>query len=301
MLWVRLKHLSRCDVLCFRLDNMRYFYRAVPPELKSYVGSFYLIDTTIDLSGQVRVEIPHLRFLCRGTSTLSIADDVAVFSAPAIIVCGPSFQTGMADVTAGSLIVGCSLTPAGWHALIGRSAEDYANRKVAFADVRPDVVPDPIVTQLGQPGTDEALFLDIERFLIDALICDPPPRWDFIAPAVAWATDPACPGIDELIDRTGLSARQVDRLCRYHFGGSPKQVHRVFRALNIAYRLTIEGARDWREVIDPFYDQSHYIKEFKDRIGCTPSEFTGERLKMIRHDLEQKSMVPDTPRYCLIG
>lgn len=280
---------------------MRYFYRAASPELKPYIGSFYLIDTPFDQSGQVRVEIPHIRFLCRGTSTLTIADDVDVFTAPDIIVCGPSFRTGMASVTAGSVIVGCSLTPAGWHAFVGRSAEDYANRKIGFAEIRPDIALETILMRLNELEGDEVLFSAIEHFLIDALISDPPPRWDFITPAIAWATDPACPGIDELIERTGLSARQVDRLCRYHFGGSPKQVHRVFRALNIAYRLTIEGADDWREVVDPFYDQSHYIKEFKDRIGCTPSEFTGERLKMMRLDLEQKAMVADTPKYCVIG
>ena len=280
---------------------MRYFYRAAPPELRPYIGSFYLIDTPQAQSGLVRVEIPHIRFLCRGTSTLSIADDVDVFSSPEVLVCGPSFRTGMASVTAGTMIIGASLTPAGWHALIGRSAEAYANRKVSLSQVRPEVDRGDLLSCLAAGGDDERLFGAIEGFLNGALIDDPPPRWDFIAPAMAWASDPECPGIEDLATRTGLSARQVDRLCRYYLGGSPKKVHRVFRALNIAYRLTVEGAEDWRDVVEPFYDQSHFIRDFKDRIGCTPSEFTGERLKMLRLDLEQKSRVEGTPRYCLIG
>jgi AraC-like DNA-binding protein len=280
---------------------MRYFYRATPQELRPYIGSFYLIDTPHDQAGQVRVEIPHLRFICSGTSTLSIADDVQVFSARSGIVCGPSFRTGMAEVSANSLILGCSLTPAGWHALIGQSAELFANRKVDLAETRPDLPIDALFDRLAGTADEAAQFGAIERFLIDALMPDPPPRWDFITPAMAWATDPACPGLDDLVARTGLSSRQVDRLCRTYFGGSPKQVHRVFRALNIAYRLTVDGADDWREVVEPFYDQSHFIKDFKSRIGCTPREFTGERLKMMRYDLAEKAKVADAPKYCVIG
>ncbi|MAS04573.1 MAG: hypothetical protein CL534_07730 [Ahrensia sp.] len=280
---------------------MRYYYRAPCSILKPYAGSFYLMEMPQPMSGQVRVEIPHIRFLCRGVSTLSVGDNRSVFRSPEVLMCGPSFRTGMVSVTENTLILGGSLTPAGWCALTGVSAEGYANRKVSFADIRPELDPSPLHGVIDNDVSDDVLFSAIERFLIDALIEKPAPRWDFINAAMDWATDRASPGISELHRRTGLSPRQVDRLCRYHFGASPKQVHRVFRALNIAYRLTVEGADNWREVVDPFYDQSHFVRDFKDRIGCTPGDFTGERLAMMRHDLEQKAAVADTPRYCLIG
>lgn len=280
---------------------MRYYYRAPCSTLKPYVGSFYLMEMPQPMAGQVRVEIPHIRFLCRGASTLSVGDSASVFISPDVLVCGPSFTTGMVSVTRDTLILGGSLTPAGWCALTGVSAENYANSKVSFDEIRPELDLVPLLGEISQDLTDEARFSAIERFLIEALIEKPEPRWDFIKAAMLWAEDPTSPGVDELSKRTGLSPRQVDRLCRYYFGASPKPVHRVFRALNIAYRLTVEGADNWREVVDPFYDQSHFVRDFKDRIGCTPGDFTGERLAMMRHDLEQKAKVADTPRYCLIG
>lgn len=280
---------------------MRYFYRAPPDRLKPYIGSFYLMDMPRAQSGNVRVEIPHIRFLIRGASTLSVGGNTNTFRSPEVLVCGPSFQTGMVDVSDDTLIVGASLTPVGWHALTGVSAEDYANQKTGMGSVRLELDMSEVLTSLADVASDEEAFTTVETFVWDALLTVPPPRPDFVNTAMAWATDPECPGIETLVAQSGLSSRQVDRLCRYYFGGSPKQVHRVFRSLNIAYRLTIDGADDWQEVVAPFYDQSHFIRDFKDRIGCTPSEFTGERLMMMRHDLEQKAKIADIPRYCLIG
>lgn len=280
---------------------MRYYYRVPPERLKPYIGSLYLMDMPQAQFGNVRVEIAHIRFLIRGTSTLSVGGNTATFQSPEVLVCGPSFQTGMVEVSDDTLIIGASLTPVGWHALTGVSAEDYANKKTGMGSVRPDLDMSRILTSLLDVASDEDAFETVETFVLDALLSASPPRPDFVDNAMVWATDHECPGIEELVAQSGLSARQVDRLCRYYFGGSPKQVHRVFRALNIAYRLTIEGADDWQEVVAPFYDQSHFIRDFKDRIGCTPSEFTGERLMMMRYDLEQKAKITGMPKYCLIG
>lgn len=280
---------------------MKYYYRAPPPSLKPYIGSYYLMDTPQAQAGQTRVEIPHLRFVCRGQLNVNIRFGSFVLPANSMWVFGPSFGVGDANCAENTKVIGCSLTPAGWHAFIGASAEEYADARLPFQQVRPDIDMADYCARLGEDRTDEDLFAETDAFLEAALITDPPPRWDFNAAAMEWASDPACPGIDVLIEKTGLSARQVDRLCRYYLGGSPKKVHRVFRALNIAHRLTVDGADNWRDVVGPFYDQSHFIRDFKDRIGCRPGDFHGEWLRMMRFDLALKNAVPGTPKYCLIG
>lgn len=160
--------------------------------------------------------------------------------------------------------------------------------------------PGPLLDILAD-GDDAARFAAVHDFLAAILLPDTGIRTDFIDTAMAWAEDPASPPISDLIAATGLSARQVDRLCRHYFGGSPKQLHRVFRALNIAHALAIGETDDWRDVIDGHYDQSHLIRDFRDRIGCTPRAFMADRRMMMRHDIQLRLAVEGLRRYCLIG
>ncbi|MBB93085.1 MAG: hypothetical protein CML68_00550 [Rhodobacteraceae bacterium] len=284
---------------------MRYYYRPVPEALKPWLGSLYLMQMDHPMSDLVRVEIPHIRFLCRGISALSHDDSTRVYRAPEALLCGPSFKTGSVRVSAGTLIVGASLTPAGWHALAAISAETMANRKQPLAELRPDLDLDPLRAALSEgaegPGDDEALFATVTGFIDSALRRDPPPRWDFLRATMDWAVDPDSPGVAALVERTGVSSRTVDRLCRHYFGDSPKQVHRVFRALQVCHALATRRDADIADLIGPYCDQSHLIRDFKSRIGCTPERFRRDRAGMMQHDLALRAQVPDMPLYSLIG
>lgn len=280
---------------------MRYYYRSAPPNLSPYVGALYLMEMPEPAGDLVRVEVPHIRFLCRGVSTLSHGTETREFEGPEVLVCGPSFRTGSVSVTGETLIVGASLTPLGWHALIGRPASEMANRKEGFGQLRPEVDLASILSALADPSEDETLFHGVENFLTGALRKASPARHDFLDIAMEWVTDPESPGIPDLVARTGLSSRQVDRLCREYFGGSPKQVHRVFRALQIAYRLTTEEETELQDIAGPYFDQSHLIRDFRDRIGCTPRQFRRQRMNMMRFDVSLRQQLPNMSRYALIG
>ncbi|MDD1793218.1 helix-turn-helix domain-containing protein [Enterovibrio makurazakiensis] len=77
-----------------------------------------------------------------------------------------------------------------------------------------------------------------------------------------------------LSDRTcsefGLSARQLRRLTQLQFGLSPREFARVMRFQHTldAIKRNPNGA-SWA---DNYYDQSHFIREFKRMSGSTPSE-----------------------------
>lgn len=280
---------------------MRYYYRSVSDPLKDLVGSFYLMEMPQAAGDLVRVEIPHIRFLCKGHSDLAVGTEPERFAAPDVLVCGPSFQTGSVAVSDNCLIIGASLTPEGWQRFLNVSAEDYANRKVSISAIRPDTPTAELFDGLSKAQDDEALFAAIEAYLLAILIEGVDLHSAFIETALAWIEDPEAPGVPDLVMASGLSSRQVDRLCRRYFGGSPKQVQRVFRALNIAYKLAMDEAEDWRDIVDAHYDQSHMIRDFKDRIGCTPNQFIKERRMMMRFDIEQRQKIPGLRRYGLIG
>jgi len=69
----------------------------------------------------------------------------------------------------------------------------------------------------------------------------------------------------------GLSARQLRRLTQLHFGLTPRDFSRILRFQHV---INIKGIGENTGVWSGhYYDQSHYIREFKHFSGLTPSEF----------------------------
>jgi AraC-like DNA-binding protein len=85
--------------------------------------------------------------------------------------------------------------------------------------------------------------------------------------------------IDDLAFQAGLSARQLRRLFLEQVGVSPKHFCRVIRFRNSLSRLPRAGRGEWAEValVCGYYDQAHFINEFRQFSGCTPGEFVGLR------------------------
>jgi AraC-like DNA-binding protein len=81
--------------------------------------------------------------------------------------------------------------------------------------------------------------------------------------------------IDDLAFQAGLSTRQLRRLFLEQVGLSPKYFCRVIRFRNSLSRLTQSGRADWAGVaLDcGYYDQAHFINEFRQFSGYTPGEF----------------------------
>jgi AraC-like DNA-binding protein len=81
--------------------------------------------------------------------------------------------------------------------------------------------------------------------------------------------------IDDLAFQAGLSARQLRRLFLDQVGLSPKHFCRVIRFRNSLSRLPQAGRTEWAHVaLDcGYYDQAHFINEFRQFSGYTPGEF----------------------------
>lgn len=78
-----------------------------------------------------------------------------------------------------------------------------------------------------------------------------------------------------------LSPRHVQRLFKKHYGLTPQL---ALSTIKFHHSLTIllKQPADRRELVGNYYDQSHFINEFKKNIGLTPIEFVklSEQQKM---------------------
>lgn len=88
--------------------------------------------------------------------------------------------------------------------------------------------------------------------------------------------------VSELSEFNNLSRRMLSRKFSSNVGLSPKQLSKIIR---LQSTLSILLTQDISKLTDiayenEYYDQAHFIKDFKEFTGVTPKEFYGDSLKM---------------------
>lgn len=88
--------------------------------------------------------------------------------------------------------------------------------------------------------------------------------------------------VDELSRQTNLNRRQLLRKFSSAIGLSPKQLSRTIRLQSALKMLLNDQFSNLADLAyeNEYYDQAHFIKEFKEYTGSTPKEFYGTHLKM---------------------
>jgi len=253
--------------------DLRFF--AAPPDLEGCFTTFYRMELTVHGEGSVvdhlQPEWGNLRFFsnstpdCRihGTPTLIGTDFVAT---------GPSslplrFELGTTRMW------GVGLFPLGWAKFVGIPATELANRAVAGASHPAFSAFAPLAYDLfrGAPD-DEAEY----AMLIQALRARARPVRDEAAIRAVHAAivDAEMVSVVELACRAGMAARTLERMCRRHFGFSPKLLLRRQRLMRTLAAFMVDPARNWSKVIDGrYHDQAHFVREFQQFFLMTPSEY----------------------------
>lgn len=80
--------------------------------------------------------------------------------------------------------------------------------------------------------------------------------------------------IEEVLDQTGINERTLERYFKSHIGLTPKFYSRIIRFAHI-FKLVQESNNNWSQLTYQagFYDQSHFIKNFKEFTGEDPSNY----------------------------
>jgi AraC-like DNA-binding protein len=88
--------------------------------------------------------------------------------------------------------------------------------------------------------------------------------------------------INELSKQTNINRRQLERKFSATIGLSPKQLSKIIR-LQATLKMLLNKKFTSLTALayeNEYYDQAHFIKDFKDLTGFTPKEFYGNSLKM---------------------
>jgi AraC-like DNA-binding protein len=87
--------------------------------------------------------------------------------------------------------------------------------------------------------------------------------------------DRAITKVDELVSRLNLNKRTLQRLFSQYVGVSPKWVIQRYRLHEAAEQAASGAVVDWPKLAVElgYFDQAHFIKEFKAIVGKSPAEY----------------------------
>ncbi|TAE34329.1 MAG: AraC family transcriptional regulator [Candidatus Kapaibacterium sp.] len=88
--------------------------------------------------------------------------------------------------------------------------------------------------------------------------------------------------VNELSEQNNINRRQLVRKFSSVIGLSPKQLSKTIRLQATLKTLLTKEVTTLTDVAyeNEYFDQAHFIKEFKEFTGLTPKEFYGDDLKM---------------------
>lgn len=275
--------------------RLRYFAPAAP--LRGLVSSYYLFEMDgPHMHDVLRAELPQVRFVLQGDGTISYGEAPAQ-PMPFASIAGPSLHSIRFEARGPFRLLGAGLLPAGWSALIGESADQFSDRLTDLHDLAPAAVASAFLRLAEARSAREMTAAADAFFLLLSMRAKPPPLW-FTRTTDAWLADSPDPDVGKLVAELGMSSRQVERLMLRHYGGPPKLIARKFRTLQAAVRLGLDPEGGWEAAAaGVFYDQSHFIREFRRFVGMTPGQFVDESAPWItRLTIAKRTASPTMPK-----
>ena len=250
---------------------MKLDYAAPPADLADYISAFYLFEAELDqLEDIERADIGQLRIVLDGSAEVHFGDGRTAPFHPTSLF-GPRMAASRIIARGPKLrMFGCGLLPAGWGMTVRKHADQCVDHVFAASDLVTMDTEGLHAEMNSKQSLSEMVELFTERARRFYAEAPSSPLW-FIRACNQWLESGLAPDIADLETATGLSRRQIERLCRQHYGAPPKFLVRKYRALRAANAIA-HGQSDWQELIgSAYYDQSHFIREIKEFAGMTPS------------------------------
>ena len=292
---------SRADVVCRKGDQVRLErppiglrYYAPSPPLRSVISSYYCFHANLPFYADLmRADLPQIRFMLAGHGHYVFSDGATMVT-PDVAIIGPTFGSTRFEVTGPLLVLGIGLLPAGWAALVREDASSFADRVDDAVALFGGVMSDAL-DQMATKATIERCFAIVDgvmRILFARM--EEPPLW-FTRLTDHWLSETLSPEVDRLVAAIGMSGRQVERLAKRVYGAPPKMLARKYRALKAASLLASQRS-SWQEVAgDAFFDQSHFIREFKQFTGLTPTQMMNDPSPVTRLTFERRKLTDILP------
>jgi AraC-like DNA-binding protein len=240
---------------------------ATSPDLAAYVAWFWIVRWSLD-APYTQETLPY-----------PCVNMVVGTHQPGLF--GPQRRRFVAELEGTGSVVGTKFTPAGFYAFHRRSLVELVDRSLPIKTGIRDGA--RLETKLADASDDRERIATIEAFLRHLEPAHDPAIAEVNAIVELARTDLAIARVSDLATRSGVAARTLERMFREYVGLAPKWIIRRFR-VHEAAEVAARGERvDWSRLVHElgYYDQAHFIREFKEQIGCTPARYAAECARQI--------------------
>jgi AraC-like DNA-binding protein len=277
------------------MSNLKMDFRQPQARLVDHFSFFYHFQQSDDRFEAVdRADYAQFRFILRGRNARYRFVDGTEQAMPDIYILGPTTGCSNLSCDDAAEAIGVGLMPHGWAALVPMDASAAANRLFDAKDLFGNIVIE-VQEKLRATQDFDARVAIFEEMLVTLMTRQQPVYQAFVGKVNEWLADATAPDVNELVELTGLSLRQVQRGCKRYFGSPPKVLARKYRALRAAVAMT-HGDPDLNDLLaDGFYDQSHVIREIKYFTGMTPRAFAEHPTELNREIAKRVALERQNP------
>ncbi len=181
-------------------------------------------------------------------------------------------------------MMGIQFKPGGAWPFLAPDGHEFHNRHVDLADLW-GADAHRLHQRLIQAPTPDAKM----ALLLDAFVARAPRAFEH-HPAIALALNcfaraPRRATVAAIAKRAEISPKRFIRLFREQVGMTPKLYLRIARFERVVTELHAKPRIGWGDVVEQngFYDQSHFIRDFREFSGLSPTQWLKQRGPYVHH------------------
>ena len=267
---------------------MSYIFHVPPSPLNFYIKYLYYPNGTVHHPREKILPLPaaDLKINLGGAFQVYNADQtkpLATLTESWVLGLWNTFH--IVDWPSDIQYFGVSFKPGGAYSFLGLPLSELQNQIVSL-----DVILGRLAAELRErlhaAPTVQARFALLEQFLLTRL-CEAPQGLKAVRFAVAeLARYHGALSIRGLSESMGMSQKHLIVQFRKMVGCTPKELGRLYRFAHILDSIDPTQPVNWTLVAHRFYyhDQSHFIRDFKEITGHTPTDYL--RLRRLTHTME---------------
>lgn len=171
-------------------------------------------------------------------------------------------------------VLGIKFRPGGFYPFLKSPVSDFSDDTIALNSVF-EVDTANLESNILSADEKEQMVERAEGFLRQYLP-EKDERVEFINQIIGEIiADKTLVKVDQLSERFDLGKRTLQRMFRRYVGVPPKWVIKRYRLHEVAGKLVEDQQTDWAKLaVDlGYFDQAHFIKDFKSIVGESPAEY----------------------------
>jgi len=263
-------------------DNLKYETFQPHPDLASLVKCHWTLEVPAPDEPQKQRIVPdgciELFFLLGDDVKRYTSEDKFIIQ-PRAMVIGQITEPFVIEPTGHVKSFAVRFYPFGFANFVQGSINDLANRETPLHLIFGERLSNELQQKIVQAATTENRIQIIEEFLLARL--KDTATIDHIVKTTLdtiLSTNGTTP-INTILKNTLSKRRQLERNFRKQIGMSPKQLGKVIRLQTALKMLLQQRAEDLTSIAyeSEYYDQAHFIRDFKEFTGTTPTAFLDDK------------------------